>query len=55
MDRANRALSLIAEGKLNLKMSNNVSVENEMLKIKSFRNNIIIGVLSVVIFGVLVF
>ena len=55
MDRANRALSLIAEGRLNLKTSNNVSLENERLKIKSFRNNIIIGVLSVVIFGVLVF
>ncbi len=55
MDRADRALSLIAEGKLNLKISDNTSLENEKLKIKSFRNNIIIGVLSVVILAVLVF
>ena len=55
MDRANRALQMIAEGKLNLGNLGNKSLEIEKLKIKSFRNNIIISVLAVVIFGLLVF
>jgi len=55
MDKANRALQLIAEGKLNLGGVGNKSLEIEKLKIKSFRNNIIISVLGIVIFSLLVF
>ena len=55
MDKANNALQLIAEGKLNLGSANNTSLELEQLKIKSFRNNIVISVLGVVIIGLLVF
>ena len=55
MDRANYALQLIAEGKLNLTNYNNNSLENEKLKIKGFRNNIIISLLGVVIFTLIVF
>ena len=55
MDRANYALQLIAEGKLNLASYNNNSLENEKLKIKGFRNNIIISLLGIVIFTLIVF
>ena len=55
MDKANYALQLIAEGKLNLIPSNKSSLEIEELKIKSFRNNILILILGIVIFGLLVF
>ena len=55
MDKANYALQLIAEGKLNLIPSNKSSFEIEELKIKSFRNNILILILGIVIFGLLVF
>ena len=55
MDRANYALQLIAEGKLNLTSYNNNSLENEKLKIKGFRNNIIISLLGIVIFTLIVF
>ena len=55
MDKANQALQLIAEGKLNLSSGNNNSLEIEQLKIKSFRNNIVIIFLGIVIFGLLVF
>ena len=55
MDKANNALQLIAEGKLNLGSVNNGSLELEQLKIKSFRNNIFISILGVVIIGLLVF
>ena len=55
MDKANHALQLIAEGKLNLSSGNNNSLEIEQLKIKGFRNNIVIIFLGIVIFGLLVF
>ena len=55
MDKANQALQLIAEGKLNLSSGNNNSLEIEQLKIKGFRNNIVIIFLGIVIFGLLVF
>ena len=55
MDKANYALQLIAEGKLNLTSSNNSNLEVERLKLKSFRNNILISVLGVVILIMVVF
>ena len=55
MDRANQALKLISEGKMNLGIVNENSLEIERLKIKNFRNNIIISLLTVVILSVLVF
>jgi len=55
MDKANYALQLIAEGKLNLSVSNNKGLEMEKIKLKSLRNNIIIGILTIVILFLLVF
>ena len=55
MDKANHALQLIAEGKLNLINSNNSSLEIEKLKIKNFRNNIFISILGIVIVTFIVF
>ena len=55
MDKANHALQLIAEGKLNLTNTNNTSLEIEKLRLKSFRNNILISILGVVILSFVVF
>ncbi len=55
MDKANLALQLMAEGKLNLGLVNNKNLEIEQMKIKNFRNNLIIGFFGVVIFILLVF
>ena len=55
MDKANHALQLIAEGKLNLTNSNNSSLEIEKLRIRSFRNNILISILGIVILSLVVF
>ena len=55
MDKANHALQLIAEGKLNLVNSNNSSLEIEKLKIKNFKNNIFISILGIVIVTFIVF
>ena len=55
MDKANYALQLIAEGKLNLTNTNNTSLEVEKLKIRSFRNNVLISILGVVILTLVVF
>ena len=55
MDKANYALQLIAEGKLNLGVANNKSLEMEKMKLKGLRNNIIISFLGVVIIILLVF
>ncbi len=49
MDKANHALQLIAEGKLNMTNSNNSTLEIEKLRLKSFRNNILISIFGVVI------
>ncbi|MBA1340427.1 MAG: hypothetical protein FD547_000086 [Pelagibacterales bacterium] len=46
---------MIAEGKLNIGIPNNKNLEIEQMKLKNFRNNIIISVLGVVIFTLLVF
>ena len=55
MDKANYALQLLAEGKLNLSLKNNRGLEIEGMKLKNLRNNIIITFLGIVIAVLLVF
>jgi ubiquinone biosynthesis protein len=55
MDKANYALQLLAEGKLNLGLKNNRGLEIEEMKLKNLRNNIIISFLGIVIAVLLVF
>ena len=55
MDRADYALKLMAEGKFNLGINNNKSLEIEQMKLKNFRNNIIISFFGIVILSLLVF
>ena len=55
MDKANYALQLMAEGKLNLGAGNNKNLEIEQMKIKNFRNNIILSFFAIVIVILLVF
>ena len=55
MDKANYALQLIAEGKLNLGLRNDKNLEIEQMKLKNFRNNLIIGFFGIVITILLVF
>jgi ubiquinone biosynthesis protein len=55
MDKANYALQLMAEGKLNLGLKNNKNLEIEQMKLKNFRNNLIIGFFAIVIVLLLVF
>jgi len=55
MDKANYALQLIAEGKLNIGLKNNKGLEIEEMKFKNLRNNIIISFLGIVIVVLLVF
>ena len=54
MDKANYALQLMAEGKLNLGPGNNKNLEIEQMKLKNFRNNIIISFFGIVIVILLV-
>ena len=55
IDKANSALQMIAEGKLNLTNQSSNSLEIEKLKIKGFRNSVIITIFGVVILGFIVF
>ena len=55
MDRADYALKLMAEGKLNLAIGTNKNLELEQMKLKNFRNNILISFFGVVIVFLLVF
>ncbi len=55
MDRADYALKLMAEGKLNLAIGNNKNLEMEQMKLKNFRNNILISFFGIVIVFLLVF
>ena len=55
MDRADYALKLMAEGKLSLGVGGNTGLEMEQMKLKNFRNNIIIGFFGIVIVCLLVF
>tara|TARA_B100001059_G_scaffold196167_1_gene201030 strand:+ start:3559 stop:5121 length:1563 start_codon:yes stop_codon:yes gene_type:complete len=54
MDKAEYALKLVAEGKLNLGI-NNKNLEIEQMKLKNFRNNLLISFFGVVIVLLLVF
>ena len=55
MDKANEALSLLAEGKINQSSSSYHSLQKERLKIKSYKNNFIIAFLVLIILILLVF
>ena len=55
MDKANYALQLMAEGKLNIGLRNNKNLEIEQMRLKNFRNNLIIGFFGIVIVILLVF
>ncbi len=55
MDRADYALKLMSEGKLNLATGTNKNLEIEQMKIKNFRNNIVISFFGIVIVVLLVF
>ena len=55
MDRADYALKLMSEGKFNLGIGSNKNLEIEQMKLKNFRNNIIIGFFGIVIISLLVF
>ena len=55
MDRANYALQLMAEGKLNVGFGYNKNLEIEQMRLKNFRNNLIIGFFGIVIVILLVF
>ncbi len=54
MDKADYALKLVAEGKLNLGI-NNKNLEMEQMKLKNFRNNVLISFFCIVIVFLLVF
>ena len=54
MDKAEYALKLVAEGKLNL-AANNKSLEIEQMRLKNFRNNVVISFFGIVIVFLLVF
>ena len=55
MDRADYALKLMSEGKLSLAVGTNKNLEMEQMKLKNFRNNIVISFFGVVIVFLLVF
>ncbi len=55
MDKANEALTIIAEGKLSPNSAPYYSLKEEELKMKLFRNNLISAFLVLVIFLILVF
>ena len=54
MDKAEYALKLVAEGKLNMGI-NNKNLEMEQMKLKNFRNNVVISFFGIVIVVLLVF
>ena len=54
MDKADYALKLVAEGKLNLGI-NNKNLEIEQLRMKNFRNNVVLSFFGIVIVVLLVF
>ena len=54
MDRADYALKLMAEGKLNLAIGANKNLELEQMKMKNLRNNLVISIFGVVIVFLLI-
>ena len=55
IDRADYALKLMAEGKLSLAVGTNKNLEIEQIKLKNFRNNIVLSFFGIVIVFLLVF
>ena len=55
MDKANYAIQLMAEGKLNIGLRNKKNLEIEQMRLKNFKNNLIIGFFGIVIVILLVF
>jgi len=55
MDKANEAITLIAEGQINPGSQNYHSLKEEELKLKLVRNKLFIGILVIVIFILIVF
>ena len=55
MDKANQALTMIAEGKISPNSKSYYSLKEEELKMKSFRNNLVVCFLILVIIILLVF
>tara|TARA_B100000941_G_scaffold248708_1_gene194263 strand:+ start:184 stop:1749 length:1566 start_codon:yes stop_codon:yes gene_type:complete len=55
MDRADYALKLMSEGKFNFAKGSNKNLEIEQMKIKNFRNNILLSFFGIVIIFLLVF
>ena len=55
IDRADYALKLMSEGKLNLAVGTSKNLEIEQMKLKNFRNNILISFFGIVIVFLLVF
>ena len=55
IDRADYALKLVSEGKLNLSVGTNKNLEIEQMKLKNFRNNILLSFFGIVIIFLLVF
>ena len=49
------ALKLMADGKLNLTIGKNKNLEIEQMKIKNFRNNVVISFFGIVIVFLLIF
>ena len=55
IDRADYALKLVSEGKLNLSVGTNKNLEIEQMKLKNFRNSILLSFFGIVIIFLLVF
>ena len=55
MDKANEAITLIADGQINPGSQNYLSLKEEELKLKLVRNKLFIGILVIVIFILIVF
>ena len=55
MDKANQALSMLAEGKVSPNSNSFNSLKVQEMKMKSFKNNLIVGFLTLVIILLLVF
>ena len=55
MDKANLALQMLAEGKLNIYSNGGKNLEIEQLRMKNMRNNVIITILGIVLALFIVF
>ena len=55
MDKANQALTMIAEGKISPKSSSYSSLKEAEAKMQKFKNNFIFSFLALVIIALLIF